>query len=147
MELGDFFLDKPEKIRYTREAVKGKALIGGSPVKLEELELSLLFDFFGVLVTVLLRTWFVLFYLLDFSLGEFAGEAGISRQAVYDTLARAESALRTMEGRVGAVARDLACRKALARIRQAAETLAQSEDPGTAGLAGEILEAAATMKE
>ena len=52
-----------------------------------------------------------------------------------------------MEGRVGAVARDLACRKALARIRQAAETLAQSEDPVTAGLAGEILEAAATMKE
>ena len=45
MELGDFFLDKPEKIRYTREAVKGKALIGGSPVKLEELELSLLFDY------------------------------------------------------------------------------------------------------
>ena len=40
-----------------------------------------------------------------------------------------------------------ACRKALARIRQAAETLAQSEDPVTAGLAGEILEAAATMKE
>ena len=78
---------------------------------------------------------------------EIAGEAGISRQAVYDTLARAESALRTMEGRVGAVARDLACRKALARIRQAAETLAQSEDPVTAGLAGEILEAGATLKE
>ena len=76
-----------------------------------------------------------------------AERLGISRQAVYDTLARAESALRTMEGRVGAVARDLACRKALARIRQAAETLAQSEDPVTAGLAGEILEAAATMKE
>ena len=143
MELGDFFLDKPEKIRYTREAVKGKALIGGSPVKLEELELSLLFDYYGELLTEKQRTCFELYYNQDFSLGE----AGISRQAVYDTLARAESALRTMEGRVGAVARDLACRKALARIRQAAETLAQSEDPVTAGLAGEILEAAATMKE
>ena len=147
MELGDFFLDKPEKIRYTREAVKGKALIGGSPVKLEELELSLLFDYYGELLTEKQRTCFELYYNQDFSLGENAGEAANSRQAVYDTLARAESALRTMEGRVGAVARDLACRKALARIRQAAETLAQSEDPVTAGLAGEILEAAATMKE
>ena len=102
MELGDFFLDKPEKIRYTREAVKGKALIGGSPVKLEELELSLLFDYYGELLTEKQRTCFELYYNQDFSLGEIAGEAGISRQAVYDTLARAESALRTMEGRVGA---------------------------------------------
>ena len=31
--------------------------------------------------------------------------------------------------------------------QQAAETLARSEDPATAGLAREILEAAATMKE
>ena len=94
MELGDFFLDKPEKIRYTREAVKGKALIGGSPVKLEELELSLLFDYYGELLTEKQRTCFELYYNQDFSLGEIAGEAGISRQAVYDTLARAESALR-----------------------------------------------------
>lgn len=80
MELGDFFLDKPEKIRYTREAVKGKALIGGSPVKLEELELSLLFDYYGELLTEKQRTCFELYYNQDFSLGEIAGEAGISRQ-------------------------------------------------------------------
>ena len=73
-------------------------------MKLEELELSLLFDYYGELLTEKQRTCFELYYNQDFSLGEIAGEAGISRQAVYDTLARAESALRTMEGRVGAVA-------------------------------------------
>ena len=52
-----------------------------------------------------------------------------------------------MEGNIGAAARDLACRKALARIRTAAETLARCENPATARLAREILEAAATVKE
>ncbi len=116
-------------------------------MKLEELELSLLFDYYGELLTEKQRTCFELYYNQDYSLGEIAGEAGISRQAVYDTLARAESALRTMEGNIGAAARDLACRKALARIRTAAEALARCEDPVTVGLAREILEAAATMKE
>lgn len=80
-------------------------------MKLEELELSLLFDYYGELLTDKQRTCFELYYNQDYSLGEIAGEAGISRQAVYDTLARAESALRTMEGNIGAAARDLACRK------------------------------------
>ena len=113
----------------------------------KKIELNWLSAFYGGLLTPKQRDVMRMHCEEDLSLGEIAQEAGISRQAVYDTLARAESALRTMEGRVGAVARDLACRKALARIRQAAETLAQSEDPVTAGLAGEILEAAATMKE
>ena len=70
-------------------------------MKLEELELSLLFDYYGELLTEKQRTCFELYYNQDFSLGEIAGEAGISRQAVYDTLARAESALRTMIGPAG----------------------------------------------
>lgn len=55
-------------------------------MKLEELELSLLFDYYGELLTDKQRTCFELYYNQDYSLGEIAGEAGISRQAVYDTL-------------------------------------------------------------
>lgn len=116
-------------------------------MKLEELGLSLLFDYYGELLTEKQRTCFDLYYNQDLSLGEIAQEAGISRQGVHDSLSRAEAALRTMEEKTGAVARDLQCRRAMGRIHQAAEKLAQSPDPDTVRLAREILEAAETMKE
>jgi len=116
-------------------------------MKLEELGLSLLFDYYGDLLTEKQRTCFDLYYNQDLSLGEIAQEAGISRQGVHDSLSRAEASLRLMEEKIGAVARDLRCRRATARICQAAQVLAQSEDASTARLAREILDAAATMKE
>lgn len=124
MELGDFFLDKPEKIRYTREAVKGKALIGGSPVKLEELELSLLFDYYGELLTEKQRTCFELYYNQDFSLGEIAGEAGISRPGRCTTPWPGGERPADHGGKSRRGGRDLAAGSA-GRIRQAAETLAR----------------------
>ena len=116
-------------------------------MKLEELGLSLLFDYYGDLLTEKQRTCFDLYYNQDLSLGEIAQEAGISRQGVHDSLSRAEAALRLMEEKTGAVARDLRCRKALARIRQAAEALEKSREEETARLAREILAAADTRKE
>lgn len=116
-------------------------------MKLEELGLSLLFDYYGEMLTEKQRTCFDLYYNQDLSLGEIAQEAGISRQGVHDSLSRAEAALRLMEEKTGAAARDLRCRKALARIRPAAQALAESPDPETARLAQEILAAADTMKE
>ena len=107
-------------------------------MKLDELELSLLFDYYGELLTEKQRTCFELYYNQDFSLGEIAQEAGISRQAVHDALVRAEGSLRLMEVKIGAAARDLTCRRAV---------LACSPEPETARLAREILDAAGTMKE
>lgn len=74
-------------------------------MKLDELELSLLFDYYGELLTEKQRTCFELYYNQDFSLGEIAQEAGISRQAVHDALVRAEGSLRLMEVKIGAAAR------------------------------------------
>lgn len=116
-------------------------------MKLEELELSLLFDYYGDLLTEKQRTCFDLYYNQDLSLGEIAQEAGISRQGVHDSLSRAESALRNMEAKTGAAQRDRACRAALVRITAAARSLSQSPDAETVRLAREILDAAATVKE
>lgn len=116
-------------------------------MKLDELGLSLLFDYYGDLLTEKQRTCFDLYYNQDLSLGEIAQEAGISRQGVHDSLSRAETALRTMEEKTGAVARDLQCRRAMGRIRAAARALEACPDEETVRLAREILAAADTVKE
>ena len=66
-------------------------------MKLDALEWTLLFDYYGDLLTERQQTCFDLYYNQDLSLGEIAEEAGISRQGVYDTIARAKASLKTME--------------------------------------------------
>ena len=69
------------------------------------LEKTLLYDFYGELLTDKQRAYFDLYYNEDLSLGEIAENAGITRQGVYDTLARAEALLCEIERKTGAVAR------------------------------------------
>ncbi len=116
-------------------------------MKTDALELTLLFDTYGELLTDKQRLCFDLYYNQDLSLGEIAQEVGISRQGVYDSITRAESALRAMEARLGAVRRDRQSKCALDRIQAAARTLAASGDTAIRSLAQEILSAADTIKE
>lgn len=109
-------------------------------------ELPLLFDYYGGLLTPKQQACFDLYYNQDYSLAEIGEEFQISRQAVFDTLSRAEKALRTMESSTGAAARDQACRRAIPRIRDAAQKL-MALGPEAMALAREILEAADTIKE
>ena len=91
------------------------------------------------------KTCFDLYYNQDLSLGEIAEEAGISRQGVHDSLARAEAALLAMEEKTGCVARARSQQKSLETICRAAEQLLNI--PGAETLARTVLEAAADMKE
>lgn len=116
-------------------------------MKTDALELTLLFDTYGELLTDKQRLCFDLYYNQDLSLGEIAQEVGVSRQGVYDSIARAEAALRAMEARVGALRRDRLSQSALERIQAAARTLAASNDAAVRSLAQEILAAADTIKE
>ncbi|NLY77372.1 MAG: YlxM family DNA-binding protein [Tissierellia bacterium] len=56
-------------------------------------EIGILFDFYGKLLSEKQRTIIDLYYNYDLSLGEIGEELGISRQGVYDTLKRAEENL------------------------------------------------------
>ena len=114
-------------------------------MKHNALEMTLLLDYYGELLTEKQKTCFDLYYNQDLSLGEIAEEAGISRQGVHDSLARAETALLAMEEKTGCLARANGQRKALETIRCAAEQLLQV--PGAEDFARIILEAAADMKE
>lgn len=68
---------------------------------------SMLFDFYGELLTSKQREYFDLHYNEDLSLAEIAGESGISRQGVWDMIRRAEAAMTEIENKTGLINRFL----------------------------------------
>ena len=106
---------------------------------METLELILLFDYYGDLLTQRQKLCFDMHYNQDLSLGEIAQELSISRQAVYDNLSRTEALLKNMEEKTGCVRRDRQLRKAMEEIAAAAETLVSHSDGRVSQVAGEIL--------
>ena len=114
---------------------------------MESLELILLFDYYGDLLTERQKMCFDLHYNQDLSLGEIGEILGISRQGVHDNLSRTEALLRNMEAKTGCVSRDQACRKAVGTIAEAAKLLRQNEDPAVSALAEKILSAAQGLEE
>ena len=114
---------------------------------MEALEMTLLFDYYGEMLTDKQRDCFDMRHNQDLSLGEIAQELSISRQAVYDNLSRAEALLRNMEEKTGCVSRDRNCRKAAKTILEAAKTLEGITDPAICGAVQQIMEAARSLEE
>ena len=106
------------------------------------IDMILLYDYYGDLLTDRQKECFEMRYYQDLSLGEIGEELGISRQGVHENLSRAEALLRNMEAKTGCAQRDQACRKAANTILQAAQQLQQSEDPVVNTLAQRIMDAA-----
>ena len=113
----------------------------------KRVELSLLMDFYGPLLTEHRRQVLEMYLNEDMGLQEIADSLGISRQGVHENLSRAESLLRNMEAKTGCVSRDQACRKAVGTIAEAARLLRQNEDPAVSALAEKILSAAQGIEE
>ena len=59
---------------------------------------TMLFDFYGDLLTDKQREYYDLHYNQDLSLAEIAASSGISRQGVWDNIRRADAALRDTVG-------------------------------------------------
>ena len=70
-------------------------------------QIALLFDFYGQLLTEKKIEIVDMYYNNDLSLGEISEQKGISRQGVYDTLKRAEKTLYQYEEKLGLVDRFL----------------------------------------
>lgn len=66
-------------------------------------EVGILFDFYGKLLSRNQYTIVELYYIHDLSLSEIGEELGITRQGVYDTLKRAENNLYDFENNLGLV--------------------------------------------
>ena len=114
---------------------------------METLELTLLFDYYGDLLTERQKQCFDLRYNQDLSLAEIAQELGVSRQGVHDNLNRAEALLRNMEAKTGCVSRDLKCRKAAAGIADLAEKLAGHSELFVKETAQKILMVVSSLEE
>lgn len=85
------------------------------------LRVNLLFDFYEPLLTEKQRAILTYYYHDDDSLGEISEQLGVSRQAVYEHLKRAERTLEDYERKLGLVRRHEARRQAIAALRRTLE--------------------------
>lgn len=114
---------------------------------MDALEMALLFDYYGGLLTEKQRSCFDMRYNQDLSLGEIAQVLGVSRQAVCDNLTRTEALLRKMEENIGCVSRNMRSRKAVQTILREAEKLSAHSDDHVSAPARQILAAARELEE
>ena len=114
---------------------------------MDALQMSLLYDYYGELLTDRQRMCFDLYHNQDYSLSEIAQELQVSRQGVYDNLSRAEALLKNMEEKTGCVKRDLNNRKVMRTIRSAAKQLQSHSETEVQDLAKIILDAAHLLED
>ena len=109
--------------------------------------MTLLFDYYGGMLTEKQKTCFDMRYNQDLSLGEIAQILEVSRQAVCDNLTRTEALLRRMEENIGWVKRDMRNREVVQEILDAAAVLDASSDPDVAAVAKRLVSAARLLEE
>ena len=114
---------------------------------MDALEMVLLLDYYGGMLTDKQRDCFDMRYNQDLSLGEIGEMLGVSRQAVCDNLSRTEATLRRMEENIGCVKRYKLARNAISEIRNAATVLDASSDPAVRAAMQRILDAVQTIEE
>lgn len=114
---------------------------------MEALEMTMLFDYYGGMLTDKQRDCFDMRYNDDLSLGEIAEAMGVSRQAVCDNLTRTEALLRRMEDNIGCVKRDRMLRAAVREILDAASVLDTVSDPAVSSAVVRIRTAAHLLEE
>lgn len=114
---------------------------------MDALEMALLFDYYGGMLTDKQRDCFDMRYNQDLSLGEIGELLGVSRQAVNDNLTRTEALLRRMEENIGCVKRDRVIRSAVQELLDAAAVLDTSSDPAALAAARQVAAVAQTLKE
>jgi predicted DNA-binding protein YlxM (UPF0122 family) len=87
----------------------------------KDLEISLLLDYYGSVLTEKQRKVVACYYNDDLSLSEIAQNEGITRQGVRDAIKRGEAQLRDMEKDLGLLKKSRERMAAYARVRQYAE--------------------------
>ena len=111
------------------------------------IDLILLYDYYGDLLTDRQKECFEMRYYQDLSLGEIGEELGISRQGVHDNIVRAEAHLQKMEAKTGCVRRYLQSRASMQAILASVSAIQDHADPAVRAAAARIAEAARSIEE
>lgn len=90
----------------------------------KNLDITVLLDFYGDMLTDKQRSFISYYYNEDLSLSEIAANEGITRQGVRDAIKRAENQLFDMEERLGLVTRFQNMKNGLGEIVDYAEEIA-----------------------
>lgn len=89
------------------------------------IEISMLYDFYGQLLTAKQRELLKLHHEDNYSLSEIAEEYGITRQGVHDAVKKAEKALHEYESKLGLISKFTATEEAVAAIDSEIDRLMQ----------------------
>lgn len=121
-------------------------------MKNQAYRMSMLYDFYGELLTDRQKEFFDFYYNDDLSLSEIAENAGISRQGVRDVIVRAEAQMEDIEDKTGLIRRFEQMRSHLDTITAAVNEIRtinyrQYENPRLTELANQVEQAAAALKE
>lgn len=91
-------------------------------------QIALLYDFYGQLLTDKQMDIVDMYYNNDLSLGEISEQQGISRQGVYDSLKRAEKTLYDFEEKLGLVSRFLKQKESMREITEMLDEILKKDD-------------------
>ncbi|MFC4548100.1 YlxM family DNA-binding protein [Paenactinomyces guangxiensis] len=97
-----------------------------TPVLEQTTEMNLLYDFYGLLLTERQRTLLELYYHDDWSLGEIAEHQGVSRQAVFEAIKRAQATLTDLEEKLGLLQKHLKRQKIAEELLQRLEEMPEA---------------------
>lgn len=121
-------------------------------MKNQTYRMTMLFDFYGEVLTPRQKEFFDLYYNEDLSLAEIAENYGISRQGVRDVIVRAEAIMTDLEDKTGLMKRFMLMQQQVQAILDAGEKIQtvnyrQYDNPELARLANEITRSAQALKE
>ncbi len=101
--------------------------------------MSLLYDFYGQLLTIKQQEILEMYYNDNYTLAEIAKELGVSRQAVYDSIKKAEKILFDYEDKLGLTTKFQETNEAIGKINKFIEQ-ALSEPATDTSLRKELME-------
>ncbi len=112
-------------------------------------EISILYDFYGVLLPPKQREIFRLYYEDNLSLGEIAEEYGLTRQGIHETVKRGEKKLRDFEVKLRQIRKFETEEEIIEKLQENIDQMIneRKEDPELTAALQQIKEKLATLNQ